>query len=66
MDRRAGCSAIKQKFGRVSPGQTDDLAGNCALESLGFKTFGFAAAARMFGNRRGRVLGLRRGMAGHV
>jgi len=33
------------------------LAGNVALESMGFKTFGFVVVARTSGNGGGRLLG---------
>ena len=44
---------IKQKYGRkISWADLMILAGNCALESMGFRTMGFGEAARTCGSRR--------------
>jgi catalase (peroxidase I) len=53
---------IKQKYGRkISWADLMILAGNVALESMGFKTFGFAGGrADIWGTRRRHLLGPRR------
>ena len=59
---------IKQKYGKqISWADLMILAGNVALETMGFKTFGFAGGrAGRLGTRSGRLLGSREGMAGRT
>jgi len=49
--RRAGCCGDQQKYGRkISWADLMSSPGNVALDSMGFKTFGFAGAAPMSGS----------------
>ena len=51
---------VKQKYGRsISWADLLIFAGNCALESMGFKTFGFGGRPRGHLGARGDLLGLR-------
>ena len=52
---------VKRKYGRnLSWADLIIFAGNCALESMGFKTFGFAFGARTSGRLTRRTGGLRK------
>ncbi len=52
---------IKQKYGKkLSWADLLVLTGNVALESMGLKTFGFAAVAKMCGSRNRIFIGVRR------
>ena len=59
---------IKQKYGRkISWADLMIYTGNCALESMGFKTFGFGGGARTSGRPTRLTGGLRtRGLATNV
>ena len=51
---------IKQKYGRkISWADLMIFAGNCALESMGFKTFGFAGGREDVWEPDGHLLGRR-------
>ncbi len=58
---------IKQKYGRkISWADLIIFAGNCALESMGFKTFGFGFGREdIWGPPEDVILGGRKGMAGY-
>jgi catalase-peroxidase len=56
---------IKQKYGKkISWADLMILAGNCALESMGFKTFGSAAGAWTSGSRKRTSIGIGSRVAG--
>lgn len=53
---------VKQKYGkRISWADLMILAGNCALESMGFKTFGFGGGREDVGNLPKTSIGVRKG-----